>query len=72
MHVLSSPARIKGARLQSAQRKLVPLRFPCYSSGMDAPRGISHEEAERRAANTGLEVTDGARRILRAMTERGR
>jgi hypothetical protein len=33
---------------------------------------MAHEEAERRAANTELEVTDGARRILRAMAERGR
>jgi len=35
-------------------------------------RGMAHEEAERRAANTELQVTDGARRILRAMAERGR
>ncbi len=33
-------------------------------------QGISHAEAERRAAQTELPVTDGARRILRAMLER--
>jgi hypothetical protein len=32
-------------------------------------QGVAHEEAERRAANTELPVTDGARRILRAMAE---
>jgi hypothetical protein len=35
-------------------------------------QGLSHEEAERQAANTELPVTDGARRILRAMAERER
>jgi len=35
-------------------------------------QGVSHAEAERRAAQTELPVTDGARRILRAMVERGR
>ena len=35
-------------------------------------QGVSHSEAERRAAQTELPVTDGARRILRAMAERGR
>jgi hypothetical protein len=35
-------------------------------------QGVSHAEAERRAAQTELPVTDGARRILNAMTERGR
>jgi hypothetical protein len=34
-------------------------------------QGMSHAEAERRAAETELPVTDGARRILRAMAERG-
>jgi hypothetical protein len=33
-------------------------------------QGVSHSEAERRAAQTPLPVTDGARRILRAMMER--
>jgi hypothetical protein len=34
-------------------------------------QGVSHAEAERRAAQTELPVTEGARRILRAMAERG-
>jgi hypothetical protein len=32
-------------------------------------QGGSHADAERRAAQTELPVTDGARRILRAMAE---
>jgi hypothetical protein len=35
-------------------------------------QGVSHAEAERRAAETALPITDGARRILRAMAERRR
>jgi hypothetical protein len=35
-------------------------------------RGVSHADAERLAARTDLSVTDGARRILRAMAEGGR
>ena len=35
-------------------------------------QGVSHSEAERRAADTELRITDGARRILRAMAERER
>jgi hypothetical protein len=34
-------------------------------------QGLSHDEAERRAAHTDLPVTDEARRILCAMAERG-
>jgi hypothetical protein len=33
-------------------------------------QGLSHKEAERRAAETELAVSDGARSILRAMAER--
>jgi hypothetical protein len=33
-------------------------------------QGVSHAEAERRAAQTELPITEGARRILRAMVER--
>jgi len=35
-------------------------------------QGVSHSEAERRAADTEPRITDGARRILRAMAERER
>jgi hypothetical protein len=35
-------------------------------------QGVSHSEAERRAADTELRITDGARRNLRAMAERER
>jgi len=35
-------------------------------------QGVSHAEAERQAAQTELPVTDGARRIRRAMVERRR
>jgi hypothetical protein len=55
-------------------------RDRCVKDRMDAVtahefhegQGVSHEEAERRAANTELPVTEGASLILRAMAERGR
>jgi hypothetical protein len=61
------------SRTESSIWSRARLRYRCdaviaheYHEG----QGLSHDEAGRRAAQTELPVTDGARAILRPMAER--